>query len=178
MHEVLITLVKLIAPVLSFTAEEVWQQIPKGVDDPCSVHLCLFPSVQDGHLDEELAERWKRLLTVRDKVLAALEVARKEKLIGNSLEAEIKIRANSSLYGFLLTHQEELSTLFIVSDVSLVSVGQGELGEGKELEVKVGRAPGRKCERCWNYSQALGSDPHHPTLCPRCSRVMQEAQGS
>jgi isoleucyl-tRNA synthetase len=178
MHEVLITLVKLIAPVLSFTAEEVWQQIPKGVDDPCSVHLCLFPSVQDGHLDEELAERWKRLLTVRDKVLAALEVARKEKLIGNSLEAEIEIRANSSLYGFLLTHQEELSTLFIVSGVSLVSVGQGELGEGKELEVKVGRAPGGKCERCWNYSQVLGSDPHHPALCPRCSRVMREARGS
>jgi len=178
MYEVLITLVKLIAPVLSFTAEEVWQQIPKGADDPCSVHLCLFPSIQDDHLDEELAERWRRLLTVREKVLAALEVARKEKLIGNSLEAEIEIRANSSLYGFLLTHQEELSTLFIVSGVSLVSVGQGELGEGRELEVKVGRAPGRKCERCWNYSQALGSDPHHPALCPRCSRIMQEARGS
>ena len=178
MYEVLITLVKLIAPVLSFTAEEVWQQIPKRADDPCSVHLCLFPPVQDRYMDEELAERWKRLLAVRDKVLAALEVARKEKLIGNSLEAEIEIRANPSLYDFLLAHEGELSTLFIVSGVSLLSVRQGELGDGKELEVRVGRDPGQKCERCWNYSQALGSDPQHPTLCPRCLRVMQEARGS
>jgi isoleucyl-tRNA synthetase len=178
MHEVLITLVKLIAPVLSFTAEEVWQQIPKGADDPCSVHLCLFPSVQDLYLDEELAQRWKRLLAARDEVLAALEVARKRKLIGNSLEAEIEIRANPSLYDFLLTHQGELASLFIVSGVSLVSVREGELGKGKELEVRVDRAQGEKCERCWNYGQALGSDPHHPTLCPRCTRVMQEDRGS
>jgi len=142
MHEILMALVRLIAPVLSFTAEEIWQQIPKGPEDPCSVHLSLFPSVQDRYLDEELAQRWRRLLAVRDRVLAALEVARKEKLIGNSLEAGVTIRANPSLYDSLLPHEEELATLFIVSQVSLVSVGPGELGEGKELEVQVSRALG------------------------------------
>ncbi|MFH0871049.1 MAG: isoleucine--tRNA ligase [bacterium] len=178
LYEVLVTLTKLIAPVLSFTAEEVWQQIPKGPQDPESVHLCVFPESQEGYLDEELAERWKRLLTVRDEVLAALEGARKEKLIGNSLEAEVKIRANHLLYDLLSRHEGELAALFIVSRVGLIPAGPGETEEGRELEVRVNRVKGERCERCWNYSEALGRDPSHPTLCPRCTAVMRQISGS
>ena len=178
LYEVLVTLTKLIAPVLSFTAEEVWQQIPKGPQDPESVHLCVFPESQEGYLDEELAERWKRLLTVRDEVLAALEGARKEKLIGNSLEAEVKIRANHLLYDLLSRHEGELAALFIVSRVGLIPAGPGETEEGRELEVRVNRVQGERCARCWNYSEALGRDPSHPTLCPRCTAVMRQISGS
>jgi isoleucyl-tRNA synthetase len=178
LYEVLVTLTKLIAPVLSFTAEEVWQQIPKGPQDPESVHLCVFPECQEVYLDEELAERWKRLLTVRDKVLAVLEGARKEKLIGNSLEAEVKIRANHLLYDLLSRHEGELAALFIVSRVGLIPAGPGETEEGRELEVRVNRVKGERCERCWNYSEALGRDPSHPTLCPRCTAVMRQISGS
>jgi len=178
LYEVLVTLTKLIAPVLSFTAEEVWQQIPKGPQDPESVHLCVFPESQEGYLDEELAERCKRLLTVRDEVLAALEGARKEKLIGNSLEAEVKIRANHLLYDLLSRHEGELAALFIVSRVGLIPAGPGETEEGRELEVRVNRVQGERCERCWNYSEALGRDPSHPTLCPRCTAVMRQISGS
>jgi len=174
MYEILMALVKLAAPVLSFLAEEVWQQIPKGGQDPCSVHLSVFPEPQERYLDEELAERWKRLLQVRDQVLVALERARKDKLIGNSLEAKVQIQAKSAPYHFLLRHEGELATLFIVSSVELLSAGEGSLGEGEELEVLVQQAPGGKCERCWNHSQSLGRDPSHPSLCPRCTQVIRE----
>jgi len=178
MHEVLMVLVKLIAPVLSFLAEEVWQQIPRGEQDPRSVHLCTFPDPQERYSDEELAERWKRLLQVREKVLVALERARKEKLIGNSLEAKVEIRATPRLYDFLLRHQAELATLFIVSAVILFPAEKEGLGEGEELEVLVHRAGGEKCERCWNYSESLGTNPSHPKLCPRCTQVMAEISGN
>jgi len=178
MYEVLMVLVKLIAPVLSFLAEEVWQQIPRGEQDPCSVHLCTFPEPEERYIDEGLAERWKRLLQARDKVLVALERARKEKLIGNSLEARVEIRAVPRIYDFLLPYQGELATLFIVSGVTLLSVGEGRLGEGEELEVLVLRARGDKCERCWNYSESLGVSPSHPKLCPRCTQVMAEISGN
>jgi isoleucyl-tRNA synthetase len=178
MYEVLMVLVKLMAPVLSFLAEEVWQQIRRGEDDPCSVHLCTFPEPQERYLDEELAERWKRLLQVRDRVLAALEEARKEKQIGNSLEAEVRLRATPGLYDLLFGCERELPTLFIVSAVALEPAEEGGLGEGEELEVVVQRAPGEKCERCWNYSESLGMNPSHPKLCIRCTQVIHEISGN
>ncbi|MDH7500266.1 MAG: isoleucine--tRNA ligase [candidate division NC10 bacterium] len=178
MYEVLMALVKLTAPVLSFLAEEVWQQAPKGGQDPGSVHLSAFPEPQEKYLDEELAERWKRLLQVRERVLVALEGARKEKRIGNSLEARVEIRAHPALYPFLVHHEGELAALFIVSSVELLCAEEGSLGEGEELKVVVHRASGGKCERCWNYSQSLGRDPSHPGLCPRCTRVIREIPGN
>ncbi len=178
LYEVLTALVKLIAPILSFLSEEVWQQIPKLPSDPSSVHLCLFPEPQDEYVDEELADRWRRLLEIRDKVLAALEIARQEKRVGNSLEAEVEIRSNSMHYDFLLRHKGELPTLFIVSQVALRCVGEAELGNGHRFEVRVQRARGAKCERCWNFSERLGTDPAHPVLCPRCSLAVREISGN
>ena len=175
LYEILASLVKLMAPVLSFLAEEVWQQMPKGEDDPPSVHLCRFPEPEQRFLDEGLAEQWKRLLKVREQVLLALERARQEKQIGNSLEAGIILRTSPDWYGFLRAHEPELPALFIVSAVKIEPRGEGE---GEDLEILVQRAPGEKCERCWNYSPHLGQDPSHPRICPRCTQIIHEIAGS
>lgn len=162
---ILVTLTKLMAPVLSFTAEEIWRKIPKRGDEEESVHLALFPTPEEALIDESLAERWEQLLKIRDKILKALEEARKEKLIGDSLEAEVEIRADPSLLGFLRAYQKDLEAISIVSSVIL--------SEGREeLEIEVGRAPGQKCERCWMWRRSVGSFPEHPTLCDRCVSVL------
>jgi len=169
MYEILVTLVKLMAPVLSFTAEEVWAKLPKRGGEPESVHLAEFPTVKEALLDDALAERWERLLRVRDEVLRALEEVRKAKLIGTSLEAEVEVRARPPLLDFLKAYERSLPALFIVSSVVLAD---GE-ADDREIAVEVRRAPGQKCERCWTWSVSVGSFPDRPTLCDRCVAVLR-----
>ncbi|MBA7667253.1 Isoleucine--tRNA ligase [subsurface metagenome] len=109
----------------------------------------------------------------RDEVLKALEEARAKKMIGNSLEARVEISASGEDYDFLNRFLEDLAMIFIVSQVEL---GKGPPGEGKEgnLKVEVKRAPGKKCVRCWNWSQAVGKDKKHPQLCPRCLKMVEK----
>jgi isoleucyl-tRNA synthetase len=178
LFRILETLAKLIAPVLSFSAEEFWQYIPRREELPLptgmiSVHLASWPSPEKDYLDKELEERWARLLKYRDEVLKALEEARAKKMIGNSLEARVEISASGEDYDFLNRFVEDLAMIFIVSQVEL---GKGPPGEGKEgnLKVEVKRAPGKKCVRCWNWSQAVGKDKKHPQLCPRCLKMVEK----
>ncbi len=107
------------------------------------------------------------LLAVREKVLKALEKARAEGLVGNSLEAMVTLRAAGAEAALLERKAADLPALFIVSAVAV------EKGAGPELEVAVGRAPGAKCERCWNYSTFVGRSAEHPTLCERCDAVVR-----
>ena len=175
-------LVRLLAPLLSFTAEEVWQHLPKVAGRPESVHLAQFASPQEilgiatpsrnGESNEEqLRSDWTLLRGVRDEVLKALEGARNQKLIGGSLEAQVTLVAPEPAYSVLARYAQELRYLFIVSAVTLESAaGDGASG----VRVQVSKAEGRKCERCWNYSTHVGEDPEYPAVCERCSAVLRE----
>jgi isoleucyl-tRNA synthetase len=172
MHEILNALVRLMAPVLSFTAEEVWQLMPKQANKLESVHLDEFPPVRSDLLDDALEARWKALLSVRDEVLKALEAARKAKLIGTSLEARVEVVSEPEVLTLLTRHQTDLPMLFIVSAVDLGSLGSA--AADKRVEVRVQRAEGRKCARCWTFSESVGRSPRYPDVCARCAVVLDE----
>lgn len=174
LFDILMTLVKLIAPVLSFTAEEMWKYLPAGSASEKSIHLCRFPEVQPAYIDEALARRWERLLDVRREVLKALEMARNNKLIGNSLEAQITLFVSPDLESFLAPYTSVLRPLFIVSRVQVLPNSQPVPSEAytsaevPHLQVLVERVSGEKCERCWVHFEDVGKDTRHPTLCGRC----------
>ncbi len=159
-------MVRLMAPILSFTAEEAWSHLPKEEGDPESVHLASFPEVEEALMDGGLEERWSRLLEVREQVTKALEGARQRKEIGHSLDARVSIRAPGELIAFLRTFGEELREIFIVSQVELQEVPQGV------LQVHVAKAKGKKCARCWVYHEEVGRSEEHPEICPRCLEVI------
>jgi isoleucyl-tRNA synthetase len=167
MHEVLVALVKLMAPVLSFTAEEVWRYVAMP-DKPASVHLTEFPRVRPELLDEGLARDWQRLLGVRDEVLRHLEAARKAKLIGSAQEAAVTVEAAGEDYDFLAPRRDELETIAIVSHLEVARGTAGAAG----LAVRVERAPGSKCPRCWNYRGDIGTSARHPEVCGRCAEAL------
>jgi isoleucyl-tRNA synthetase len=170
MHEILVALIKLMAPVLSFTADEVWRYLPLR-DKPASVHLVEFPAVRPECVDEGLAAEWERLLQVRDEVLRALEAARKEKRIGSAQEAAVELVVPEASIDLLTTHREDLETICIVSRLT---VRRGaEAGTDSAIAVRVERAPGAKCPRCWNYREHVGSSAAHPSLCGRCASALE-----
>ncbi|MCK6498941.1 MAG: class I tRNA ligase family protein, partial [Nitrospira sp.] len=174
LFDILVALTKLMAPVLSFTADEIWRMLPEAVraeSKADSVHLALFPEADARWSDSVLAERWERLLDVRTAVQAALEVKRRDKVIGAPLEARVVIEANSERYEFLKQYQQDLSSVFIVSDVELRSVHHPPLSP--DFSIRVEKATGEKCERCWNYRPAVGSFADHPTLCDRCVEAVR-----
>jgi isoleucyl-tRNA synthetase len=176
-HELLVALTQLMAPIFAFTAEEVWGFIPG--DDRASVHLTLFPQSPEAWLDEELEQEWERLLEVRREVAKALEQARRAGGIGSALEARVVIaRAPEDLPELLGRKASLLATLFIVSEATLGGAAEAPLVryESQEipgLRVEVGRARGSKCERCWVWSERVGDDPEHSTLCERCAPVVR-----
>ncbi len=178
-HDILGTLVRLMAPVLTFTAEEAWRHLPGNHSE--SVHLGRFPEVPLEWLDDQLKSEWDRLLEVRREVAKALETARAQKKIGSGLEAAVWIvAAPEDLPGLLRAKAPHLPTICIVSDVRLFERPSGETllpptesAEIPGLTIAVARAPGRKCERCWKYSRRVGEDSEHPTLCERCLPVVR-----
>jgi isoleucyl-tRNA synthetase len=180
-YELLLALAKLMAPILTFTAEEVWGSVP-GADKAESVHLALFPDLPLAWLDEELEREWERLLEVRREVAKALEQARRAGGIGSALEARVAIvQAPEDLPELLRRKRSLLASLFIVSQLSW-SAGEAPLVryESQEIPgfiVEVQRARGKKCERCWVWSERVGEDPGHPTLCERCIPVVRTLGG-
>jgi isoleucyl-tRNA synthetase len=169
MYQILDALVKLTAPVLSFTADEVWRYMPTPAEE--SVHLALFPPLKPENRDEALVERWEMIIKVRAEVSKALEQARVQKVIGHSLDAAVALQAPAELRTQLQPYSAELKSIFIVSKAELVEVieGEGFAAEGiPGLQVGVTAAPGAKCERCWCYDEELGKDPEHPGICPKC----------
>ncbi len=173
-------LTRLLAPIMSFTCEELWQYLPKLESRGDSVHVAQFPataeilgSVSVPSSDATLDEEWKTLRGVRDEVLKALEAARNEKLIGTGLEAQITVTASDPAYSLLQRHSAQLRYLFIVSAVILAQ-GSGNGTSGVHVDVR--KADGVKCERCWNYSTRVGEDKTYPTVCERCSAVLKELE--
>ncbi|MFM8540716.1 MAG: isoleucine--tRNA ligase [Nitrospira sp.] len=176
LYDVVVALTKLMAPVLSFTADEIWQMLPEAArKEAASVHLASFPEASpkwtDGKSAKELAAQWEQLLEVRVDVQAKLEIQRKDKTIGSSLEAEVLIEANPDKFKLLDCHKNILPSLFIVSQVNLKPVTNLPLKP--DFAVTIIKAKGSKCERCWNYRPAVGTFMDHPTLCDRCVEVIQ-----
>jgi isoleucyl-tRNA synthetase len=177
------SLVRLVAPLMSFTADEVWQFLPKVSVRPGSVHLALFPSNKDIFGVEPAAEQlkkietdWVSLMSVRDEALKALEAARQAKTIGSALESVVVLKASDPLYSLLRGRETEMRALLIVSGVE---VQKAESGNGSgALSIDVRRAPGEKCERCWNYSTHVGENKEFPTICERCSEALAEIVGA
>jgi len=162
-------MVRLLAPLISFTAEEVWGHMNRAE----SVHIALFPEPSElsAGIDEAARKRavnWERLMQVRDGVLKSLETARAEKLIGAPLEARVRLSANGDLYPLLEQYAGQLPGLFIVSQVDI------DRATGAELGVKVERAAGVKCERCWKYTTDVGADARFPTICAGCADAVDE----
>ncbi|HEY6338893.1 MAG TPA: isoleucine--tRNA ligase [Candidatus Sulfotelmatobacter sp.] len=171
---------RLLAPILSFTCEEVWQHLPKIPDRLESVHLAEFPSAAEILGDKSIPEEdtqqqqdWATLLAVREQALKALEEERNSKRIGKSLEAQLIITAADPAYAVLSRYADQLRYLFIVSSVTLTQ-GSGNGTGGVHIEVK--KADGAKCDRCWNYSPRVGEDKAYPTVCERCSAVLKELE--
>jgi isoleucyl-tRNA synthetase len=178
LFEIVTALTKLMAPILSFTAEEIWGVLPEAARKGAggaSVHLSGFPQSDSKWADRELAQRWSELLDVRTAVLAMLESQRREKVIGSSLEAKVVIEANSDRYQALQRYLQDLPAFFIVSDVELRPVDH--LPHSPDFRVTVEKASGEKCERCWNYRVAVGSYSDHPTLCDRCIEPVRKVLG-
>jgi isoleucyl-tRNA synthetase len=172
---------RLLAPILTFTCEEVWQHLPKASAREESVHLAKFPEAAGVLGEANVAEKdpqaadWTALLAVREQAMKALEEARNSKQIGKSVEAQLLITAADPAYSMLARRRDQLRYLFIVSAVSLAQ-GSGN-GTGS-VRVEVKKADGTKCDRCWNYSIHVGEDKTYPTVCERCSAVLKELEGA
>jgi isoleucyl-tRNA synthetase len=179
MWRILEAMVRLLAPILSFTCEEVWQFLPKSDGRVESVHLATFPAATDivgastGSENNPEQNEWTVLRSVRDEVLKALEEARARKEIGTGLEAQVTLTAADPAYSVLARHADSLRYLFIVSSVHLA---QGSGNGAGSLQVSIKKADGTKCDRCWNYSIHVGEDKNYPTVCERCSAVLKELE--
>ena len=172
--------VRLLAPIMSFTCEEVWGYLPSVPSRPESVHAALFPAREeilgrkDVADDPKQSQDWATLLSVREQVLKELESARNSKLIGKSVEAQVNLSATDPVYSVLDAYRDQLRYLFIVSAVALEQKTSGN-GTGS-ISATVSKADGQKCERCWNYSIHVGDDKKYPTVCERCSKVLREIE--
>jgi isoleucyl-tRNA synthetase len=183
-------LVRLVAPVLVFTAEEIWKYLPKQADAPSSVHMALFSDANElsAGIAPALVDKWETLARIRSEVLSALETTRNEKIIASALEAKVtlwprpdlKQSEQDQLLKLLKTYASHLPALFIVSQVNIANIGASSAiskgGPNDLLAVTVQKADGKKCERCWNYSTHVGENPRYPTVCERCTEALAEIE--
>lgn len=161
-------LTRMIAPILSFTAEEIWGFLPAYSGKPESVFLTDSPFVSSETklwIHDDLESRFEKLWAVRDGVLKSLEEARQAKTIGHPREAKVLLVIDSETDRILKTIREELGRIFLVSEL--------EVKVGNEIKVSIGRASGEKCARCWIYSPSVGQIAQSPDLCSRCQEAMQ-----
>ncbi|NMB35276.1 MAG: isoleucine--tRNA ligase [Firmicutes bacterium] len=186
--EILKTLTLLIAPVLSFTAEEIWSYLPFEKGE--SVFLRAWPELPAYYADQELADRWEVLLQLREESNRVLEAARREKLIGSSLQAAVELYPDAELYPKLAAYAELLPMLLIVSDCRLhepgAGIGPAEGGRDGDglvaaqdlgLSLKIYKAPGSKCQRCWMYSPTVGQyGDEQGEVCSRCREILARSK--
>lgn len=170
LYEIVDCFARLLAPVLAFTADEIWEALPG--EREASVHLAEFPDAELREGDAELLKEWNDgLLIIRDQVQGELETMRSARVIGASLEAKVTIRASGPQFELLKRYEKDLPAIFIVSQVALQEM------DAQGFSIKVEHADGLKCERCWNYSESVGSDPRYPMLDARCVRQVEEGWG-
>ncbi|MFH1149963.1 MAG: isoleucine--tRNA ligase [Actinomycetota bacterium] len=175
MFEILLALIKMIAPVLAHTAEEALMALPEGLRPQESVHLMDWPEPDGALVDADLEERWNALLDVREEVNRAIEIARQDGILGTSLEAGVTLYAGGPLYDLLRYTEGQLPSIFIVSAVELRPLAEfsGEFEDAQGLIVEIERAPGAKCLRCWNYRPSVGEDVGAPDICERCAGFLK-----
>ncbi|MFZ0613242.1 MAG: isoleucine--tRNA ligase [Desulfobacterales bacterium] len=180
MHVILDTMTRLMAPILAFTAEEIWAYLPARADKEESVHLAAMPAVREDWKDKHLQADWERLLAVRGEVTRALEEARARKLIGHPLDAALTLAVTEDLYAVLAPYAGDLRSLFIVSRVDLERETPLEDAFTSEsvagLAIRVERAGDEKCERCWVREPSVGSIAAHPTICGRCNTALERIE--
>ena len=171
MYQILSALVRILAPMTCFTAEEIWKYMPHTkTENTESVMLDFYPEVNKEWDNPELAEKWEKVMYYKELVAKKLEEARTEKVIGHSLNAKVTLYAKPEEYAFLEENKEILMTVFIISDLQ---IEKDNRKEGDKVGVKVEMAEGEKCERCWMYSTTVGEDKENPTICHRCSQNLK-----
>lgn len=171
MYEILSSLVRILAPMTCYTAEEIWKYMPhKTSENTESVMLDYYPKVNPKYDNEPLEEKWAKLIRIKDEVAKKLEVARANKEIGLSLAAKVILYAEGDEYEFIKDKSELLKEIFIVS---AVEIKEGKADTDVGIRVEVEQAPGEKCERCWMYSETVGEDKENPTICHRCSENLK-----
>ncbi|MDD5475849.1 MAG: class I tRNA ligase family protein, partial [Syntrophales bacterium] len=179
MYIILEAIVRLLAPILTFTAEEIWKALPASEEREESVHMALFPDTDSRLLDNELGERWKTLIAVKGEISKVIEAARRDKVIGHSLDSSVRLSLSGKIGDLVEASRENLERICIVSDLSIVP--KDRLGEARGsdeitgLNIAVAKAAGEKCERCWHYSETIGSEPVHPSICGRCAATLRES---
>ena len=182
LHRILDTLVHLMAPIVSFTAEEIWGYMPDKDRRPASVFLSRMPDSDSSFADARLAEKWDRIFRERGEVLKALEQARTAGIIGHSLDAKTTFSPRNGDRGSILMELSRndrlrLQDLLIVSQVGAIAdtadAGSGYDSDLLQCRIVVSKAEGGKCERCWKYDTAVGENKDHPTVCARCAAVLK-----
>ena len=171
MYQILSALVRILAPMTCFTAEEIWKYMPHTkTENTESVMLDFYPEVNKEWDNPELAEKWEKVMYYKELVAKKLEEERTEKVIGHSLNAKVTLYAKPEEYAFLQENKDILMTVFIISDLQ---IEKDNRKEGDKVGVKVEMAEGEKCERCWMYSTTVGEDKENPTICHRCSQNLK-----
>ena len=172
---ILDSMVKMLAPILAFTSDEIWQAMPhKDSDDTMHVMLNQMNKPFEAyHLSDDEMAKWEELVALRTAANQGLEEARASKLIGKPLEAKITLYMNEDLFKKYEGQNKLLETLFIVSQVEMVCGNGGKQYSMENVGVEVTKAEGEKCERCWMFSHTVGTNANHPTLCERCAKVLE-----
>ncbi|NQT28452.1 MAG: class I tRNA ligase family protein, partial [Candidatus Omnitrophica bacterium] len=166
LYQILDVLLKLIAPILSFTAEEAYLSWGRAAESGGSIFLSSFAkNYPKEWADEEILKRWEKIFSLREGVLKEIEKKREGGAIGSSLETEVIIKCKGKDYSFYKNYQDILSEIFIVSSV-LIQEG--------DFSIIVERAKGKKCLRCWNWSNSVGENLEHPDICSKCLRTLKE----
>ena len=174
LYRILVDFTKLLAPILCFTSQEIWDFLPKTEGMNKYVVFEAMPKAGQYAADDAFKAKWAQLIAVRDEVKKVLEQARAEKTIGASLEASVTLYCNDAVYDLLNSiPMDELADLMIVSHVELVKGEGGSVSAVEGLGVAAAHATGEKCERCWKYSADIGTHAAHPTLCARCASVVE-----
>ena len=177
MYYIINALTRILAPLISFTAEEIWQAMPHAEgDNATSVFLNDLPAYDEALAFPEVRAKWDQLFALREPVMKALEIARADKRIGKSLDAAVTVYApDAAVYALLDEFRAELPTVFIVSQVELKNAAAPAgtvVEEGAPIAVVVDAAAGEKCDRCWNYTTAGTVTEEDGCLCPRCREVL------
>jgi len=173
LYRILRAVTGMMAPVLSFSAEEDHSHIPGASE---SVFLEPFPEMEENMINDNLESRWLTIGSVRDDVNKAIEIKRAEKILGNSLEANVTIHAAGEIFDLLSTYKDDLPAILIVSDASLAKLDDAPeeafTGEVENVRVMVRRSGGLKCQRCWNWRQDVPAGEREEPICGRCRQVL------
>ncbi|BBO80552.1 isoleucine--tRNA ligase [Desulfosarcina ovata subsp. sediminis] len=177
MYAILDAMARIMAPIMPFTAEEIWKHMPAMPDKAESIHLVEFPKVDAAFKDDALAAKWETLINVRAEVTKALEKARAEKVIGHSLDAAVTVGLSDDLFTVMADFAPDLRTILIVSGAKMVKGELADAYQGQETEgvwVQVASAGGEKCQRCWVHDDSVGTIADHPTICGRCRDALAQ----